>query len=408
MLKVKCELKNKADVNRQNSQITFVLLAIMLSAFCVLKVLRGSNTESTSNGGIWNYISLLYYPIFLFAIIRKSSYRINTIFISSGLYVTVAVLNAILNSTSQLNITTAYQFLMIPYAILVFFTFYLYSNESKAAQSIILIGYFICLMLNIYSVVMYQFAGAAQAMQSDIYFSLGLFPFALQFIDNKRLKIIIIVLEFFAVFMVNKRTALISFIVALVIYLLINAWVRETSKFFGTLKTIIIATITVTLFYYISKFFDDKYNWGIYYRLMRVAEDGGSGREDIYRNVWFGFTNSSFVQQLFGHGMNTAGQIGGAGQAHNDFLEILYDYGVVAFAFAVIFYLSLVVESIRLVKRKSPYAATFAVSVIIGLFLAMFSYFLIFYTYVTCIMAFWGYSLAMERKRILTNNGGNE
>ena len=103
---------------------------------------------------------------------------------------------------------------------------------------------------------------------------------------------------------------------------------------------------------------------------------------------------------VFGHGMNTAGKIGGAGQAHNDFLEILYNYGILPFVSVVVFYLSLIVEGIRLVRRESPYAAAFAFSLIVGLFLAMFSYFTIYYTYVTCIMAFWGYAMAMENKRL--------
>lgn len=394
-------LNNKVNKSEKSRKTLFIILSIMLSVFCVLKVIRGSDTDSTSSGGIWNYISLLYYPIFLYALLRQSKYRLKPLFISASAYMFIAVLVALLNATAQFSVSIIYLYLMIPYAVLVFLTFYLCSDESKIGRKIILLGYYICLCLNLYSVVMYQFAGAARAMPSDIYFSLGLFPFALQFIKRKNLKIIVVVLEFFAVFMVNKRTALISFVIALIVYLLINSYTKEKSKFLGTLKTIIIATVAVILFYHISKYFDDKYNLHIYYRLFRLAEDGGSGRDKIYQNVWEGFKNSSFTQQLFGHGMKTAAQIGGAGQAHNDFLEILYDYGVMALLSVVVFYGSLIVEMTRLIKRKSPYAAAFASSIVIGLFLAMFSYFLIFYTYVTCIMAFWGYALAMEKKRLM-------
>lgn len=399
-MSVNYKLKKIGD-DRKGDKAWFIVLAVMLSLFCVLKVLRGSDTESTAAGGIWNYISLLYYPIFLLLLINHSKYRLKTIFASSGIYVLFAIFTALINSTSQLSVSTVYSFLMIPYALVVFWTFYLCSVDSKMGENIILFGYFLCLCLNLYTILMYQFAGAARAMQSDIYFSLGLFPFALQLLKSKKLKTIVIIAEFFAVFMVNKRTALISFVIALVLYSLINSHVNESGNFLETVKTIVIVTVAVTLFYYISKYFDDKYNLNIYYRLFRIAEDGGSGRNDIYQNVWQGFLDSSFLQQLFGHGMNTAGQVGGAGQAHNDFLEILYDYGIFALIFVAVFYVSVIFEAFRLIKRKSPYAATFALSVIIGLFLAMFSYFLIFYTYVTCIMAFWGYALALERKRLI-------
>lgn len=385
--------------DKKQKNTFFLLVTIMLSVFCVLKVLRGSDTGSTASGGFWNYISLFYYPVFLLVFEVKAKYRVKTIFVSSLLYVLLTFFAALLNTTIQFDVLKIYQFLMIPYSILVFWTFYLCSDKSDIGEKIILWGYFACLGLNLYSILRFRFAGADQAMESDIYFSLGLLPFALQLLKNKKVKIVIIVSEFFAVFMVNKRTALISFAIGLVIYLLIDSWTNEKRKFGTTLKTIIMATISVVLFYGISKYIDDKYEMNIYYRLFRLAEDGGSGRDVLYERIWEGFKNSSFAEKMFGHGMNTAGQIGGAGQAHNDLLEILYDYGVFAFASAVVFYLSLIVEGIRLVKRKSPYAATFAFSLVIGLFLAMFSYFLIYYTYVTCIMAFWGYVMAMEHKR---------
>lgn len=391
----------KKRTNSQRKGITlFLMVALMLSIFCVLKVLRGSDTGSSAQGGIWNYISLLFYPVFLFAFLIKKRYKVSLFLYSSILYMLFALIPAIGKFSAEGDITYIYQFIMIPYPILVFLTFYFCSDESDRGKKIILLGYFACLALNLYSVITFQFAEAEQAQQSDIYFSLGLFPFALLFLKRKDLRIVTVVLEFLAVFMVNKRTALISFLLALVAYLLIDSYMKEKSKFFSMLKTLTIIALIALVFYGISKYLDDKYEMGVYSRLFRLSEDGGSGRDIIYRNIWNGFHESSLAEKLFGHGMKTAGKIGGASQAHNDFLEILYDYGLLDFIFAVLFYVSLIVEQIRLIRKKSPYASCFAVSLVIGLFLAMFSYFLIFYTYVTCIMAFWGYVLAMEEKRL--------
>jgi len=392
-------LYNKKENDKQNTK--FLLVAVLLSVFCILKVLRGSNTESTASGGIWNFISLFYYFILLVSIVKTKKYRLKPLFIASITYIFFAVFAAIYNLNFELNISNIYEFLMIPYAVIVFLSFYLCSGFSSKAEKIILFGYFGCIFLNIYSIFKFRFAGAAQAMESDIYFSLGLFPFALQFLKNKRIKILVIILEFVAVFMVNKRTALISFVLALIVYLLVGAWIEQKNKFLGTLKTLLISGISICLFYFITKYIDDKYNMQIYYRLFRLAEDGGSGRDVIYEKVWEAFKSSTIVEQLFGHGMNTAGKVGGAGHAHNDFLEILYNYGMIACISSVMFYVLLFVECIRSVKRKSPYAASFSFSFVVGIFLAMFSYFLIFYTYVTCIMAFWGYVLCMEKKHRL-------
>ena len=384
---------------KKNSRV-FLLLTMMLSIFCIMKVLRGIDTDSTEAGGIWNYISVLYYPIFLWAVIRTRKYRLKPLFVSGIVYIVFAMFSAIANFSAQLNIVTVYEFMMIPYALLVFLTFYLCSDSSRSGHNIILIGYFVCLVLNLISIFQYRFVGAEQAMESDIYFSLGLFPFALQLLKGKIKRIIIILMEFLAVFMVNKRTALISFGVALVAYLLIYSWINEKNKVSAILKSIVMATIVAYVFYKVSIYIDLKYDMNIYNRLFNIMEDGGSGRTDIYQRVWTAFKDSSFVEKLFGHGMNAAGKVGGAGYAHNDFLEVLYNYGVFAFVSVAVFYVSLIAQGIKLTKRRSPYAASFIFSLIIGLFLAMFSYFLIYYTYVTCIMAFWGYVLALEKKRI--------
>lgn len=388
---------------RKRDRILFLLIALMLSVFCILKVLRGSDVGSDAEGGIWNYISLFYYPVFLFALFlkRNQKLKISALFVSAVLYVIFAMGSALSNAKWELDFYTFYRFLMIPYAILVFLTFYLCSERSNFGEKIILAGYFFCLALNLFTSINYLFLGAEEAQQSDIYFSLGLFPFAVLFLKKKSIRIVTFVLQFSAVFMVDKRTALISYAVALVLFLLINTRVKGKNKFWNTLGAIVLLIVVFTLFYVVTKYFDDKYNFRIYYRLFRLAEDGGSGRADIYQRIWDGYKQSSIMEKVFGHGMNTAGKIGGASQAHNDFLEILYDYGIINVLFVALFYVSLIINGVRLVIRKSPYAASFALSLVIGLFLAFFSYFLIYFTYVTCIMAFWGYILCMEKKRLI-------
>ena len=98
--------------------------------------------------------------------------------------------------------------------------------------------------------------------------------------------------------------------------------------------------------------------------------------------------------------MNTAGDVVGVGHAHNDFLEVMYNYGIIAFFCIVGFYLSMISQAVRMIRYRSHYAPAFAFSVVIGFTLGMFSYFLIFYTFVTGIVSFWGYTLKMEDSRL--------
>ena len=373
----------------------------MLSIFCILKVIRGSSIENTTAGGIWNYISLLYYPIALILFFTRDKIKIDLIFTSAFFYVLVALFSTFLNWGYRVDVSSIYNLLMIPYPILVMSVFYISSKKSEWCERIILVGYIVCLILNLRSVLSYNFTNAEEMMKSDIYFSLGLFPFALQLLKRKYFKVLIVLLQFAAVFLADKRTGLIAFIIGLILYILISSFCDNKGSFLKTVKSLIIATVAVLLFYKVGKYVDDTYNLDIFSRLMRLSDDGGSGRADIYSNVWQGFKNSDFIEKMFGHGMNTAGSIGGAGKAHNDFLQIIYDYGVFAVVFVTVFYISLVVRAFKMIKCKSPYAAAFTFSVVIGLFLAMFSYFVVYFTYVTCIMAFWGYTLSMEKQRVM-------
>lgn len=396
--------------NKASHQCAYIMIAILLLAFCVLKVLRGT-VESLQAGGIWNYISLLYYPLFIFAILRGNhNVRVRMVFLAPLLYVFCVLFSVLCTTNIQLNVSTIYSLLMIPYFFLVFSVFYCYSDGSKSGNKIIVIAYLFCLAINMYSIIKYQFLGASRPLASDIYFSLGLFPFMLQLTKNKSAKVFFSIAEFFAVFLANKRTALIAFVIALIAFLLIDEGTNGKKRLIRMIKILIVLTIGITVFYIISQYIDDKFNLNIYMRLFRMQEDGGSGREQIYESVWDAFCNSPFFFKLLGHGMNTAGMIGGAGQAHDDFLEILYDYGIPAFAFSVLYYISLIGEALKMIKRRSPYAAAFSASIIIGLLLSLFSYFLIYYTYVTCIVTFWGYALAMEKHRLKLSGkeGSNE
>lgn len=56
----------------------------------------------------------------------------------------------------------------------------------------------------------------------------------------------------------------------------------------------------------------------------------GNGRYSIYSNAWGLFTNSSPLQMLFGNGFDAVVKQLNIG-AHNDFLEILFDYGILGF-----------------------------------------------------------------------------
>ncbi len=384
----------------KNKQYGFLIISIMLFLFCVLKVIRGANTTSTSEGGIWNYISLLYYVVVIFGIAKYKFFKVKVIFTAPLLFGIVSMLCALGARSVSLSSTRLYIFLMIPYFFLVFASFYFFTDSSAKAEKIILATYILCLIINSYTIIGFLLFGRSRAVASDIYYSLCLFPFALQIIKNKKWKTLIIFCQFSVTFLSNKRTGFIALCIGLILYFILDSYRDSKKDLLKVLNRIIVIGLTVFILYYFSTWIDNAFGFGIYDRLRRLNTDEGSGRGRMYVAVWQAIRNSNWIEVLFGHGMNTAGRVAGAGYAHNDFLEVFYDYGLFSFICIVVYYISIIRYAVVMIIRKSPYAAVFACSVVIGLALSLFSYFLIYYTFVTCLVAYWGYVIKLETKRL--------
>jgi O-antigen ligase len=377
----------------------FVFVSILLFLFCLTKVLRGSDTDSIEAGGIWNYISLTYYPLFVLMLAAHRRYRLPKCFMFAGFYALVSMLMAVSYLTS-LSLQNIYYFLMIPYFILVMYVFYRTATSYSIAIKLIEITFYACLVVNLYSILIYRVGGAPRSLASDIYYSMGLYPFILMISDKQWKKVVSSSALFVAVFFSGKRTGLIAFCLAIVAYILVEGKIRNLKKkktFFSLVKVICLLVIFVIAIYYSSKFFDSTFNLRVISRLNSLFEDGGSNRDVIYKMLWDNFRLSSFFEKLFGHGMYATESITGF-LAHQDFLEILFDYGFIAFIFFFMFYISLFFECIKMIKYNYKYASAFCVSVLIGLLLSMFSFLCIYFTYVTCLSAFWGTCLSFWTK----------
>ena len=89
-------------------------------------------------------------------------------------------------------------------------------------------------------------------------------------------------------------------------------------------------------------------------RFQSLQEDGGSGRTWMYQLYFYHFLNSDIIYQTFGHGLY-AGLIGKGRQfafmnkiAHSDWLEILYDFGVVG----IVIFILIHIDIFRQIRRS--------------------------------------------------------
>ena len=169
---------------------------------------------------------------------------------------------------------------------------------------------------------------------NDVYYIILLIPF-IAFIQKKWLRYICIILGIVMALYSFKRGAQICVVLSLLFYVLVNMRRSKDRPFRKTVILIAIIGSVIGLFSYVNT----KTDGYIVTRFDEIEESGGSGREDIYSQVTKKIREQSLSTQLIGSGLNgvkrqyniTNIKDGRAYSAHNDFLEMLADFGYIGF-----------------------------------------------------------------------------
>lgn len=186
-----------------------------------------------------------------------------------------------------------------------------------------------------------------------------------------------------------KRGGLVGFTTAIMAYWLVYNFSHNKKKFsFGTF---LLSFFVIVAFIYFYIYFDEMTGNLLSTRFQNIQDDGGSGRLDIYSVVWSHIKDSSFSKLLFGHGWNAVKMECGLNRsAHNDFLEILYDFGIIVFAIYILFYVSFFKLVISLVKVRSFYAAPLCATLVLVFANSMVSHVIYYPKYAVLIASFLG------------------
>ena len=148
-----------------------------------------------------------------------------------------------------------------------------------------------------------------------------------------------------------KRSIIIVFVLFLIFILTSN------SKNFKniTSKRLIIGFIVLTgvVFATMKIFNENQKDFQIVEkRFSQIQDDGGSGRIKIYNKLLDEIELSDVVNLSFGHGFNAVEKEVFGHPAHNDFLEILYNFGLIPLIVYLLFFLKILSENIKLFLRR--------------------------------------------------------
>lgn len=186
-----------------------------------------------------------------------------------------------------------------------------------------------------------------------------------------------------------KRGGVLAFALAVLVYWLINTFSYNRKKF--VIWHFLLSVIIVGGFILFYVYFDQMTGNLLSVRFQSLQDDGGSGRLDIYPVVWSHFKESSFINIVFGHGWDAVRmQCGMDISAHNDFMEILYDFGIIVFVIYIFFYIKLFKVVRCLIKRRSFYAAPFCASFTLIIANSMVSHIIYYPKYAILFALFFG------------------
>ena len=239
---------------------------------------------------------------------------------------------------------------------------------------------------------------------SSVYYLLFLLPFL--FTEKKKIfQIIGLSIIFAAILLSVKRTGIIALVVFLVIYYYIGNRQKQKSTR-DIVRNILLALVVISLIGIGLYWIIQNYDVDIIIKLQNISEDGGSGRTEIWGEVLSMIVHSNPIALLFGHGFNSVYYNSTIGlSAHNDFLEVIYDYGILGFFMYLKLWLYLFKNGRKLYKRKSIYAPAFIASLGMTFFFSLTSHLIIYPTYFWFLCLFWGYILGIIDNKESDDNG---
>jgi len=345
----------------------------------------GGLTKSLIITGLLMVACISYFVYFSKQIVRTSN-----IFVFFLVWTVVVTVNAFLNlnineyyaiSTNTRIAITIQQALIHFCLFLFFFSIFKYNGRSlERILTYIIVGWYIIIAL-FYSVNYSALGQIVNSEQTDVlgssYILLYPLPLALC-LKNKFWKWFCVLIGVIVVMSSIKRGGVLGFAFAMLIYYFVQNFYINHTKYI--VRNIIVTIFSVVLLASAFITYDNIINNGlIQERMNMISEDNGSYRGEVMTYLFNNIPNIPIDKLIFGYGY--LGSVNFSPihlSAHNDFLEVLYDYGLIGFGLYIWFYILIFKKIKYLIRQKSEYAAPLAAGFTLLLVLSMISHIIIF------------------------------
>lgn len=336
-----------------------------------------------------------------FAVLILRNYRVNIIIATGMALVFFECVTTVVNG--------AYSFGQLPFRLIemicwlgVFYLSYSYTKKLDAAviNNIMNLAFIFAIIFYIYFWIIYLDPTInVWGLYNAVYYPLFFFPFIIS-LKNGKLRTTGFLAIFAIIIVSYKRTAIILFVVAAIYYLL----AKVGKKRGGIQKIGIIAGSILIVFLAVLLFrqLEEQYQLDWFGRILEARESKGSNRFIIWENMFNAMKEQSVLEWLVGHGYRTTDVFGGA---HNDLLEILYDYGLIGFGLYVGLVACLIKYQRIMKKNNYEYLIPYTVSLIFFGIYSLAGQLFIMPQWFLILCIFWGITIAGLEKKLDVNRG---
>lgn len=195
--------------------------------------------------------------------------------------------------------------------------------------------------------------------------------------DKKWVRYAIIAIVSIVIFTSIKRGGLLALFMGVSAFIVIHQYIKQEKSLF-IFRTVTILIVVFILGYIGIVHFGDA----LLDRVMNTDDTTGSGRTEIWKSLYTNLRHQSIYKWVVGNGHLTTMRDSYRNlSAHNDFLEIAYNYGGINIFLYLGFFFSLIAYTLRAIKQRSKYAPHLAMSVTIYFILSMLSIIILSHTF---------------------------
>lgn len=363
--------------SRKNSILFWVINILLI--FNVFKIYELGLANDKIRLLCYAFLALNF-PICILQKLIKKNFKINvnTFNVYIGIYMLVVAIKLVLGGELQWDVWL--NCFLVPGVIIECCIGLKNININKILKYEEGIAY-ILIILFIYNKLFLHQAGAGKL--NSVFYVILLTPVVLCIEDKFHRNTLLILISICSIISM-KRTALIIFAICYMIFL----FSENKASAIKLLKIIIYLIAFILLIFWVQ----DKFNIDMISKIKNMAEDGGSGRSDIYITLIREFFNRPFTNIMFGGGTYAVINIIG-GTAHNDFLEIIYDFGLLGFIAYLGVHIFLINEYKKMKRMDYKFKTQFLISIVCFFIMSMLSHVIMIPTYILHFGVFWGLTM---------------